>query len=119
MSVLIAGVRLYGEGEPTDLLLADGEIVQMGERLSAPDAELLDGTGLIALPGFVDLHTHGGHGAHSSPPTIPPSSAELRRAPPSIALPPDAGHNEPAGQPSPERAVTTAPPTGGGAETSG
>jgi len=56
--VLITGVRLYGEGEPTDLLLADGEIVQIGAPLSAADAEVIDGTGLIALPGFVDLHTH-------------------------------------------------------------
>jgi dihydroorotase len=58
VSVLITGVRLYGEGEPTDLLLADGEIVQIGAPLSAADAEVIDGTGLIALPGFVDLHTH-------------------------------------------------------------
>ena len=56
--MLITGVRLYGEGEPTDLLLADGEIVQIGAPLSAADAEVIDGTGLIALPGFVDLHTH-------------------------------------------------------------
>jgi len=58
VSVLITGVRLYGEGEPTDLLLADGEIVQIGAPLSAAEAEVIDGTGLIALPGFVDLHTH-------------------------------------------------------------
>ena len=58
MSVLICGVRLYGEGAPTDLLLSDGEITQLGTGLSAPDAEVIDGTGLIALPGLVDLHTH-------------------------------------------------------------
>lgn len=58
MSLLITGVRLYGEGEPTDLLLADGEIQRLGVGLGAPDAEVIDGTGLIALPGFVDLHTH-------------------------------------------------------------
>ncbi|MEO9220928.1 MAG: dihydroorotase, partial [Mycobacteriaceae bacterium] len=58
MSVLITGVRLYGEGAPTDLLLSDGEITQLGTGLSAPDAEVIDGTGLIALPGLVDLHTH-------------------------------------------------------------
>ncbi len=58
MSVLITGVRLYGEGSPTDLLLSDGEITQLGTGLSAPDAEVIDGTGLIALPGLVDLHTH-------------------------------------------------------------
>src|SRR5260370_1975239 len=30
----------------------------MGTGVSAPDAQLLDATGLIALPGLVDLHTH-------------------------------------------------------------
>ncbi|MGZ4554583.1 MAG: dihydroorotase, partial [Mycobacteriaceae bacterium] len=59
MSVLITGVRLYGEGEPTDMLLDDGEIKQLGGSLVVPeDAEVIDGAGLVALPGFVDLHTH-------------------------------------------------------------
>lgn len=59
MSVLITGVRLYGEGEPTDMLLGDGEIKQLGGSLLVPeDAEVIDGVGLVALPGFVDLHTH-------------------------------------------------------------
>jgi len=51
---LLKGVRPYGE-EPRDLLIRDGVI-------AAPDAtvgaEVIDAGGLIALPGFVDLHTH-------------------------------------------------------------
>jgi dihydroorotase len=62
MTVFIKGVRPYGE-DPVDLLLADGVIAELGAGLTAPDdAEVIDAAdfpgGLIALPGFVDLHTH-------------------------------------------------------------
>jgi dihydroorotase len=57
-SWLIRGVRPYGE-EPTDLLLRDGVIAEVGSRLTAPrGAGRVDGDGLVALPGLVDLHTH-------------------------------------------------------------
>ncbi|MTJ62839.1 dihydroorotase [Nocardia seriolae] len=58
VSVLIKNVRLYGEGEAVDVLLADGEIREIGSGLSAADAEIIDGTGQFLLPGFIDLHTH-------------------------------------------------------------
>ena len=59
MSVLIKGVRLYGEGDPVDVLVADGQIADIGSGLSIPDgADAVDATGQIMLPGFVDLHTH-------------------------------------------------------------
>lgn len=41
-----------------DLLLADGVVAEVGEKLSAGDAEVLDASGLLVLPGFVDLHAH-------------------------------------------------------------
>src|SRR6195952_4355491 len=57
--VLIRGVRLYGDGDPVDVLVEDGQIVGIGEDLSVPDdAEVVDASGQILLPGFVDLHTH-------------------------------------------------------------
>ncbi|MFE2955328.1 dihydroorotase [Nocardia tengchongensis] len=58
MSILIKNVLLYGEGEAVDVLLADGEIREIGAGLSAPDAEIVDGKGQFLLPGFIDLHTH-------------------------------------------------------------
>ena len=56
--ILVKGVRPYGEGEPVDLLLRDGVIAEIGPNLTARDAEIITADGLIALPGFVDLHTH-------------------------------------------------------------
>ncbi|GAS94260.1 dihydroorotase [Mycolicibacterium canariasense] len=56
MSVLIKGVRLYGEGEPVDVLVSDGQIAQIGTGATADT--VIDATGQILLPGFVDLHTH-------------------------------------------------------------
>ncbi|AYF74433.1 dihydroorotase [Nocardia yunnanensis] len=58
MSILITNVRLYGEGDPVDVLLADGEIREIGAGLSVDGAEIADGTGQFLLPGFIDLHTH-------------------------------------------------------------
>ncbi|WP_193043053.1 dihydroorotase [Mycolicibacterium baixiangningiae] len=59
MSVLLRGVRPYGEGEPVDVLVEDGQIAGMGEGLEVPeDADVVDAGGQILLPGFVDLHTH-------------------------------------------------------------
>ena len=52
---LITNVAVLG-GPPSDLLLKGGVIADPAD---APrDVETLDGTGLIALPGLVDLHTH-------------------------------------------------------------
>jgi dihydroorotase len=57
MTYLIRGARLAG-GDPTDLLVRDGVIADAGRGLSDEDAQVIDGDGLIALPGLVDLHTH-------------------------------------------------------------
>jgi dihydroorotase len=55
---LISGVRVL-DGEPTDLLLTDGRVAAVGdEARSAVNVERIDGDGLVALPGLVDLHTH-------------------------------------------------------------
>ncbi|MGV9858461.1 dihydroorotase [Gordonia sp. NPDC003425] len=58
-SVLFRQVRPYGEGDPVDVLVTDGEITEIGDAVSSPDdVEVIDGGGSVLLPGFVDLHTH-------------------------------------------------------------
>ncbi|MFE3443224.1 dihydroorotase [Nocardia sp. NPDC059180] len=63
-SVLLKGVLVYGEGEPVDVLIVDGEIREIATDLGIIDsAEIIDGKTIdgksqILLPGFVDLHTH-------------------------------------------------------------
>ncbi len=59
MSTVIRGVRLYGEGDRVDVLVADGQIAEIGAGLAVPDdADVFDATDQVMLPGFVDLHTH-------------------------------------------------------------
>ncbi|WP_445184323.1 dihydroorotase [Pseudonocardia sp. Cha107L01] len=62
-NLLIKGARLYGEGDPVDLLLADGVIAEIGPEIGTglenpDDTEVIEADGLVVLPGFVDLHTH-------------------------------------------------------------
>ncbi|HEX4018341.1 MAG TPA: dihydroorotase [Frankiaceae bacterium] len=55
---LIRGASLVG-GKAIDLLLSGGMVAETGARLQAPaGAHVVDAGGLVALPGFVDLHTH-------------------------------------------------------------
>ncbi|MDF1705852.1 MAG: dihydroorotase [Aeromicrobium sp.] len=54
---VIRRARILG-GEPTDIAIADGVITAIGPDLPLGDATEVDATGLVALPGLVDLHTH-------------------------------------------------------------
>ena len=54
---LIKGAKPYG-GDAADILVKDGRVAAIGEKLSVTTAEVIDAPGLIALPGLVDLHTH-------------------------------------------------------------
>jgi len=63
--VLVRGAHLLdprsGLDGPGDLLVVEGEIAALGEpgALEAPDgAEVVEGEGLHAFPGFVDPHVH-------------------------------------------------------------
>ncbi|MEU8199856.1 dihydroorotase [Streptosporangium sp. NPDC049046] len=53
--IVIRGARILG-GEPVDILVRDGLLVEIGRGLSG--SEVVEAEGLIALPGLVDLHTH-------------------------------------------------------------
>ncbi|MFC9892575.1 amidohydrolase family protein [Nocardia sp. NPDC127579] len=59
--LLRGGIVIDTEPQPhvteyTDILLEDGRIAALGTGLSAP--EVLDVTGRLVLPGFVDTHRH-------------------------------------------------------------
>jgi dihydroorotase len=57
---VIKGARPLG-GDPADIVIRDGLITALGPGgadQAGPGARVLDGAGLIALPGLVDLHTH-------------------------------------------------------------
>jgi len=47
-----------GDLEHGDVLIEDGVIVQVAERIDAPDAQVIDATDRIVMPGFVDNHRH-------------------------------------------------------------
>ena len=53
MNYLIRNVSVLG-ADPADLVIRDGVIAEAADGTE----ELIDGAGLIALPGLVDLHTH-------------------------------------------------------------
>lgn len=55
--IVMRAVRPYGE-EAVDLVIDGGLIAEMGAAGSATGDRIIDGSDLIALPGFVDLHTH-------------------------------------------------------------
>ena len=41
-----------------DVLVENEKIIQVGENLSQPDAKVLDVSGKLLFPGFIDGHTH-------------------------------------------------------------
>jgi len=61
MSYFIRGAQVVGVSRVTrcDLRIEGDRIVAMGKLKRPAGATLLDGRGLYALPGFIDLHTHG------------------------------------------------------------
>ena len=62
-SLIITMDSKIGEGPlgilvEADVLIAGDTIEKVGKQLSSPHATIVDATGTIVLPGFVDLHNH-------------------------------------------------------------
>ena len=47
-----------GDLDRGDVLITDGVITDVAEHIDAPDAEVIDATDRIVMPGFVDTHRH-------------------------------------------------------------
>ena len=56
-NILISGGTLP-HGEKSDVLIKDGLIAEIAKKIEAPDAQLINASSSIVLPGLVDLHTH-------------------------------------------------------------
>ena len=64
-SLLLRGAHVITPGRDlgvTDILIEDDRIASVGGPASAAD-ETVDAGGLLALPGFIDIHSHGRGGA--------------------------------------------------------
>jgi len=60
MNLLIQGGTVIDAGgsRRADVVVRDGVIAEVGEKLTAAGATVLEADGCIVSPGFVDLHTH-------------------------------------------------------------
>ena len=61
--ILLRGGRVLDPSrnvdERADVLIVDGKIESSGKRIGTPDsAEVVDCTGLVVSPGFIDVHCH-------------------------------------------------------------
>ncbi|MEO6577900.1 MAG: amidohydrolase family protein [Candidatus Limnocylindria bacterium] len=57
--VIVGGTVVTSAGSSrADVAIADGRITSVGLGLPTGDAEVIDATGLLILPGTIDVHTH-------------------------------------------------------------
>lgn len=56
--LLLRGGRPWGFDGPADVLVSDGAIAQIGALPDRPGDEVIDISGRLVLPGFVDAHCH-------------------------------------------------------------
>jgi len=72
---IIKNVEVYAPEKlgVKDILMAGGKICKIEDRIELPEelgAEVIDGTGKILLPGFIDCHVHvlggGGEGGFAN-----------------------------------------------------
>ena len=56
MSILIKGVRLNGEQK--DIAIEGDRVKEIGDRLEIQADEVISGEGKVAVPSFINGHTH-------------------------------------------------------------
>jgi dihydroorotase len=56
-SILVKQTSILG-GKPVDILIESGTIKEIAPTIATSADEIVEASGSIALPGFVDLHTH-------------------------------------------------------------
>jgi len=64
-SILLKHGEIYTHDEIIyngDLLISEGKILEIGKNLNTNDAEVIDLKGKKIVPGFIDIHIHGGVG---------------------------------------------------------
>ena len=88
--ILLSGGCVLTLGEKTsnfteaDVLIDEGVVAEVGPGLRARDAELVDATDTIVMPGFVDTHRHAwsslfrnlGEGASGGASQVPPEASD-------------------------------------------
>lgn len=57
-SLLITNARIYGEGEPVNILIINGVIAELDVPADTTADRRLDAAGHVLLPGLVDMHVH-------------------------------------------------------------
>ncbi|HEX7833583.1 MAG TPA: dihydroorotase [Thermoanaerobaculia bacterium] len=63
MNLLISNARVLDPSQnldaTLDIFIENGSIARVDKKIKAPDGvDVIDATGLVATPGFIDLHTH-------------------------------------------------------------
>jgi 5-methylthioadenosine/S-adenosylhomocysteine deaminase len=50
--------KSLGDFSQADVLIEGGKIAAVGRKIDAGDAEVIDASGMIVMPGFIDTHRH-------------------------------------------------------------
>ena len=65
--VIAGGQVIDGSGSPArraDVAIKDGRIAAIGANLRSQGQDVIDASGLVVAPGFIDLHTHADNAAN-------------------------------------------------------
>jgi len=62
LDIIIKNGRIVdGTGKPSykgSLAIKDGKVVKIQTNIEQQSLEIIDGTGLVVCPGFIDVHSH-------------------------------------------------------------